>query len=61
MPTLGAGDVTKSSEQVKVGVVRDTTQTRPPTTFPQTLTDRVLTPENQLGQEREFLTTTIKH
>lgn len=49
MPSLLPEDVSRSSEETKVGVSRDTVQSRPTTAFPATLTDQVMTPEHQLG------------
>jgi hypothetical protein len=49
MPTLGTGELARSSQQVTEQIKRDSVTERPLDALPQTLTDYVMTPEGQLG------------
>jgi len=54
-PTLGAGEVTKTSEQIRVGVKRDSISTRDATVLPVTLLGQELTVDGQIAAVTEVL------
>ena len=60
MPTLGTGDVAKSSEQTKEGIIRETTSNRDPTVLPVTLLGSEQTNEGQIAAVTEILDDSVQ-